>query len=133
MSRWQSRIVEIVGGIVRHAELLHDPARPPVRWSVNNQIAPLDLKGEALCQFVLSSWHSAHEKESENKPAPALKSQLWNCVNLPLQLDLDDLETLFCLVLRQVSKGVHVLHRSGFRVDVLRFAIRVGELGAGVR
>src|ERR1700746_2401349 len=33
----------------------------------------------------------------------------------------------------QLCMGVHVLHRPGFRVDVLRLAVRVGELAMGIR
>jgi hypothetical protein len=29
--------------------------------------------------------------------------------------------------------SIHVLHRPGFRVDVLRLAVRVGELAMGIR
>jgi hypothetical protein len=96
----------------------HEPDRSrdrPLGLPANHTEVDPAVAGEAVSEVILlRGWQSAPEKESENKPVPDLKSQLSNCVNLPLQLDLDDLETLFGLVLRQVSKGVHVLHRSGF-------------------
>src|SRR6516162_5024283 len=49
-----------------------------------------------------------------------------------LQLDLDDLEWRAAGAFRQVGEGVHVLHRSRVRVDVLTPTIRVGELSMGV-
>jgi len=47
--------------------------------------------------------------------------------NLTLQLDLYYLEWLFALVLRQVSKSIHVLHRPSLSFDVLTLSIRVGR------
>src|SRR5579864_5895255 len=62
---------------------------------------------------------------------PALEACLRT--NLTLQLDLDNLERFLAGIFRQVSEGIHVLHRPSFCLDVLTLSIRVGELGVSVR
>jgi len=41
------------------------------------------------------------------------------------QLNLDNLERFLARIFRQVSKGIHVLHRASLRLDVLTLPIRV--------
>src|SRR5579872_5007154 len=77
------------------------------------------------------SVHPDHNLKKESGPPPALEACLKT--NLTLQLDLDDLEWFLAGIFRQVSEGIHVLHRASLCLDVLTLSIRVGEVGVRVR
>ena len=68
-------------------------------------------------------------RSSNRCPAP----RPFGSTNLTFQLHSYDLERRFAGAFGQVAMSVHVLHRPGFRVDVLRPTIRVGELAMGIR
>jgi hypothetical protein len=68
---------------------------------------------------------SRRDEKSKSNPALAPKPSSF-------QLDLDDLEWFLAGIFRQVSEGIHVLHRASLRLDVLTLSIRVGEFGVGV-
>jgi len=75
---WQSRMVEILGGIVHHPELLHHPARSGVRWHGKRHelIQPQDLKcvrNDVSCPFGGQARSPVLRRQSPSDLAPGVE------------------------------------------------------------
>jgi hypothetical protein len=93
-------------------------ARPQILLPLLPRGTPILVRGSGV-----RSCGNCLDQKSERKPALAPK-QSWNRLHLPFHLDLDDLEWLLAGTFRQVSKGIHVLQRPSFCLDLLTLSIR---------